>query len=185
MQDIDVLIENNKRLVYKQLHKFNLAKDPDAESIGFEALYNAIKNYDSNRGAQLATVATVYIYNALGSYVRTLNAKRQIHTVSYNNYMDKNEEDEFLELLTTGESVEDLYLHKEVCRCAVEAFNKLYDRLTNDRHKVILKNWMESDFSATTTEIAKCVGVSQSYVSQVINKYKYILKKELEDIYYD
>lgn len=187
MQDINKLIANNLGLVYKQLKSFNLANDPDAKSIGYEALYNAIVNYDASKGTKLSTVATVYIYNALGSYVRTLNAKRQIQTVSYNNiaFSDDTEDHEFLDLLSAGTDIEKNYIQKELCRCAIQTFNDKYDKLTNEKHKVILKAWKDSEFTAQTKDIAAEVGVSQSYVSQVINNFKYTLRKELEDMYYD
>lgn len=187
MQDIDKLIDVNRGLVYKQLIKFKLTNDPEAESIGFEALYNAILKYDQTRGAELSTVASVYIYNALGSYVRSLNVKRQIQTVSYNAtaYQEDGRNHEFLDVLSSGTSVEDDYIHKEMCRYAVLAFDKLYDTLTNENHKHILRLWKESEFAAKTTDISKRVGVSQSNVSQVINIFKHRLKKELEEMYYD
>lgn len=187
MQDIDKLIADNVGLIHKQLYKFNLAQDPEAESIGYEALYNAILNYDSKKGNKLSTVATVYIYNALGSYVRTLNAKRQIQTISYNNiaYTDDSDDHDFLDLLPSDHSVEDDYIYREECSLALRAFNNRYDKLTNEKHKTILKAWKDSEFEATTKDIAKSVGVSQSYVSQVINNFKFSLRKELEELHYD
>ena len=186
-EDLNTLIQTHSGLVYSQLHNFKLIQDPDAESIAFEALYNAIVNYDDSRGTKLSTVATVYIYNALGSYVRTLNSKRHVQIISYNNvaYTDDTEEHEFIELLPSSITVEDSFMHKELCRCAMEAFNKMYDKLTNEKHKKILSKWKESEFKATTVELSEMVGVSQSYVSQVINNFKYRLRKKLEDMYYD
>lgn len=187
MHDVNRLIEANKGLVFRQLHKFNLINDPEAESIAYEALYNAIMNYDASKGNKLSTVATVYIYNALGSYVRSLNVKRQLQTVSYNNiaYSDDSDEYEFVDLLPCSETIEEAYIKKEVGRYAIEAFDKLYDKLANEKHKAILKAWKDSEFTAQTREIGKQVGVSQSYASQIINNFKYNLRKELEDIYYD
>lgn len=187
MQDIDKLISDNKGLIFEQLNKFNLVEDPEAESIGYEALYNAIRNYDSEKGTKLSTVATVYIYNALGSYVRTLNTKRRIQTVSYNNvaYTDDSEEHEFIELIPAGNSIEEALIRREKNRLVREVFNKMYDKLTNEKHKAILAAWRDSEFIAQTKDIAVIVGVSQSYVSYVINNFKHSLKKELEEIYYD
>lgn len=185
--DLNSLIAKHSGLVYSQLHKFHLVDDQDAESIGYEALYNAIRDYDETKGTKISTVATVYIYNALGSYVRSLNSKRQIQTVSYNDvaYSDDAEDHEFLELLSSGETVEGDYIRRELCRLALAAFNNQYDKLTNEKHKEILKVWQDSEFTETTKGISKIVGVSQSYVSQVINNFKHRLRKELEDMYYD
>lgn len=185
--DLNALIRAHSGLVYSQLHKFYLINDPEAESIAFEALLNALRNFDESKNTKLSTVATVYIYNALGSYVRKLNKQRVIETISYNNiaYADDSEEHEFVDMLSTGEDIESNYVRSELYAHTRRAFNELYDTLTNDKHKAILALWNESDFTATTVEISKQVGVSQSYVSQVINGFKAKLKKKLEDVYYD
>ena len=182
-----MLIQTHSGLVYSQLHKFNLIHDPEAESFAYEALYNAITNFDESKGTKLSTVATVYIYNALGSYVRSLNSSRQIKPISYNNiaYTDDNEEHEFVDLLPSNSDTESDYLLKEEYEYARLAFTMLYDKLTNEKHKLILNVWRESEFTAQTKDIAVEVGVSQSYVSQVINNFKFSLKKKLEEIYYD
>lgn len=180
-------IKKHSGLVYSQLHKFHLKGDQDAESIAYEALYNALRDYDESKGTKLSTLATVYIYNALGCYVRSLNVKRQIQTVSYNNiaFSDDSEEHEFVDLIPAKTNVEQDYVHKEVCRIAGETFDKQYDKLTNETHKTILAAWKASEFKAQTKEIATEIGVSQSYVSQVINNFKHSLRKKLEDVYYD
>lgn len=185
--DINALIRTHSGLVYSQLHKFNLINDPDAESFAYEALYNAIRNFDESKGNKLSTVATVYIYNALGSYVRSLKSTRQIRPISYNNvaYTDDNEEHEFVDLISSDADIESNVLLAEEHSYAMAAFNELYDMLTNEKHKVILKAWKDSEFEAQTKDIAKEVGVSQSYVSQVINNFKFRLKKKLEETYYD
>lgn len=187
MEDLDMIIESHLGLIYDQLRKMHLANDPDAESIAYEALYNAVLKFDASKGIKLSTVATVYIRNALGSYIRSLNTKRVIKTVSYNNvaYTDDSEEHEFVDMLSNGESAEEEYMRSELHRQTRKAFNELYDKLTNDKHRDILRLWNESDFAATTVEIAKQLSVSQSYVSQVINNFKAKMKKKLEDMYYD
>lgn len=183
--DINELIAKHKGLVYKQLHKFCLVQDPEAESIAYEALYNALQNYDSSRGTAVSTVATVYIYNALGSYVRTLNKQRQIQTISYNNiaYTDGDEEHEYVDTLALNTDVEQEYIRKESGQTAIKVFSEEYAKLTNEKHKQILYLWRASDFEATTKEIAVSIGVSQSYVSQVINNFKFKLRKRLEEIW--
>ena len=185
-EDLNTLITKHSGLVYSQLHKFKLAGDPEAESIGYEALYNALRNYDASKGTKLSTIATVYIYNALGCYVRSLNIKRQIQTISYNKpILDGSEEREFVEFIPSDVDIERDYIRKELCKAAMETFEALYSKLTNETHKVILAAWKDSEFTAQTKEIAKSIGVSQSYVSQVINNFKHSLKKKLEGIYYD
>lgn len=185
MQDINELIEANKRLVYAQLHRFKLIDDPDAESLAYEALYNAISNFDASKGNKLSTVATVYIYNALGTYLRKLNSKRQVQAISYNIPIDDENNSELIDLISSHDNIEEEYIRKEMSRTAMHTFNTMYDKLTNEKHKQILRIWKESDFSCKYTEIASIANVSQSYVSQVINNFKYTLRKKLEDMYND
>lgn len=182
-EEVNMMIQAHSGLVYKQLHKFSLIHDQEAESIAYWALYNAILNYDSSKGNKFSTVATVYIYNALGSYVRSLHAKHRIQTISYNNiaYSDDLEEHEFLDLLPAQADVEEEYIRKEAYISIMQMFDRRYNRLTNEKHKAIIKAWKDSDFTDTTKDIATKVGVSQSYVSQTINNFRYGLRKEMEE----
>ena len=184
--DINTKIASNVGLIFKQLKKFNLAKDPEAESIGYEALYNAILTYDQSKNVQFSTYASVCIYNALGSYVRTQNKQRQLEIISYNNiaYSEDGTDHEFVDFLSTPSDVEQDFMRKELHRIVREEFQKQYDMLTNEKHKVILTLWHNSDFEASMVSIAKQAGVSQPYVSQVINSFKFNLRKKLEE-YYD
>ena len=61
----------------------------------------------------------------------------------------------------------------------------LYDSLTNEKHRMLVDKWRDSDYSATTKSLAAEVGVSQPYVSQIINSFKHKLKQRLEEYYYD
>lgn len=185
--DINRLIASNIGLVYKQLNKYHLAKDPEAESIGYEALYNAVLDFDESKGTKLSTLATVYIYNALGSYVRTLNKKRQLEVLSYNNttYTDEGESKEFVDFIPAPYTVEELFIRKELNEKVQQAYKEMCDKLSNDKHKQILTKWQESEYTATTVELANEVGVSQPYVSQVINNFKFKLRQRLGEYYYD
>ena len=185
--DLNTLIRTHSGLVYNQLRKFNLIQDPEAESIAYEALYNSILNFDESKGNKFSTVATVYIYNALGSYVRSLKGKRKIVTISYNNvaFTDDSEEHEFVDLLASDADVESDYIRGELLKHTRDVFNEVYASLTNEKHVAIIKLWDESDFTMSTTEISSQVNVSQSYVSQVINNFKFKMRKKLEEMYYD
>lgn len=185
--DINDKIASNVGLIFKQLNKFNLAKDPEAESIGYEALYNAILTYDQSKSVQFSTYASVCIYNALGSYVRTQNKQRQLDVISYNNvaYTEDGTDHEFVDFISSQSDVEQEYMKKELHRLVREEFQKQYDMLTNEKHKSIISLWRDSEYEASMVSIAKQVGVSQPYVSQVINSFKFNLRKRLEEHYYD
>jgi len=187
MQDISKVIQNNIGLVIAQLKKLNVLFDPDAESIGYEALYNAALTYDDTRGYKFSTYATCCIYNALGSYIRTLNKKRQLDVVSYNNiaYSEDGVNHEFIDFFEATADVEKYYLQYELHEKVCEVYQLTYSRLTNDKHKAIIKTWHDADYDISNKDIAKVVGVSQPYVNQVINTFKHSLRKKLEAYYYE
>ena len=185
MQHIDDVIRNNIGLIKAQIKRLNLFNDPEAESLGYEALYNAIITYDTTKGYKLSTYATCCIYNALGSYIRTLNKKRQLEVLSYNNiaYCEDGVKHEFIELLTEDSDVEREYLTEELHVMTRRAFAHAYSRLSNAKHKAIIDVWREADFDISNKEVAIKVGVSQPYVNQVLNTFKYNMKKRLEAYY--
>lgn len=188
MQDgINAMIAKHTGLIFKQLNRFNLAKDPEAESIGYEALYNAILTYDQSKNVRFSTYASVCIYNALGSYVRTQNKQRQLEIISYNStaYSEDGTGHEFADFISAPSDVEQDFMKKDLHRIVREEFQKQYDMLTNEKHKIIIALWHKSEFEASMVSISKQAGVSQSYVSQVINGFKFKLKKRLEEHYYD
>ena len=123
----------------------------------------------------------------MGSYVRTQNKQRQLAVISYNNvaYSEDGTEHEFVDCLSTSADVEQDFMKKELYRIVREEFQKQYDMLTNEKHKAILSLWRNSEYTASMVSIAKQVGVSQPYVSQVINSFKFNLRKRLEEHYYD
>ena len=183
--DVNSIIENNRGLVFEQLKRLYVLNDPEAESIGYEALWDAATTYEENRGYKFSTYATCCIYNALGSYIRTLNKKRQLETVSYNNiaYNDDGENHEFLELFSSIVDVEQDIMKVELYRKLNEVYQLTYDRLTNPKHQAIAKAWRDADYDISNKDIAKIVGVSQPYVNQVINTFKFNIKKRMEAYY--
>lgn len=180
--EVDDIIAKNKGLVFKQLHKFGLAKDHEAESLGYEALYNAAMTFENEKGIKFSTYATVCIYNALGSYTRTINRQRQLRTVSYYSlsYNSDGDSTELLSHLACVQDTEADYLREETCKEIRKLFKQEFDKVTNQKHKKILAAWDESNFTISTSDIARMVGVSQSYVSQVLNNFKYSMRKRLE-----
>lgn len=184
--DINTKIADNKGLIFKQLHKFKLAKDQEAESIGYDALHKAVLTYDDSKGIQFSTYGSVCIYNALGCYVRTLNKQRQLEVLSYNSiaYSEDGVDHEFVDFFMATDDTEAAYVRNELHSIVRDVFDEEYNRLTNLNHMGIIDQWKESDFSASTVELARTTGNSQPYVSQVLNSFKFKLRKKLEEYYY-
>lgn len=180
MQDINDLIIKHKGLVYKQLHKFGLVDDPDAISYAFEALYNAIQSYKTDKNSKFSTYATVCIYNRLGSYVRSLNTQILQNTTSYDAPINE-EGMTMLDVLDSSAGIDDAIMLdctiNDITVCIILCMNEL----SNELHRKIVGTWVDSGFSMTHTNIADMLGCTQSYVSQVIKVFRYNLKKKLEE----
>jgi RNA polymerase sigma factor (sigma-70 family) len=177
--EIEELIEHNIGLVRKQLNKFYLANNPDAISLAYEALWKAATTFKHEKGVKFSTYATVCIFNTLGSFVRTLHKQRQLELVSYNAIID-GKDTEYLDLLPAPINIEESYLRNEHLNKVGKLFESEFGWF-NNKQQAILVLWRDSDFSATTSEIALEVGCSQSYASQVINIMKGRLKNRLEE----
>lgn len=183
--DVNRLIQQNVGLVYKQLHRFNMSNDPDAESFAYEALWHAAENFDETKGNKFSTLATVYIYNALCGYLRAKKAKHQLDVVSYNTILrtSDGEEHEYLEVLESDTTVEKDFLDRERADYAVACFEELIHGVKNEKHRKILAVWRKSDFTASATSIAEKVKLSQSYVSQTITNFRYKMRQLMEERY--
>lgn len=178
--DIDQLIADNMGLVYSQLYRFNMQNDDNAFSFGVEALMKAAKTYDTSKGFTFATYATVCIYNALAHYLRSLNKKRQLSVVFYEDFIDGSTDIKYIDVLTTPDTPEAEYLKSELYAEVWKAYNKAFAALRGDSAKAIISKWRESGFTIQQTELAKEVGVTQSNVSRILSAFKYRMKKELE-----
>lgn len=180
---MDKIIKDNTGLIFAQLKRFNVMQDPEAQSIGYEALWTAATTYDKSKGYKFSTYATCCIYNALCSYIRTLNRKRQLEVVSYNSiaYQEDGTKHEYLELLSTNiVDTEQEILQKELYCTLNRAIQISYDRLTNPKHKAVIKVWRDAEYNISNKEVAAAVGVSQPYVNQIINTFKNNIKKIME-----
>jgi hypothetical protein len=77
-------------------------------------------------------------------------------------------------------SAEQEYLRTELHQVVRDTYAEQRAKVKNEKHGRILDTWQASHFEMNTIEIASSVGVSQSYVSQVLNNFKYSMRKRLE-----
>ena len=174
------LIANNMGLVYMQLHSLNLAYDDEAFSHAMEGLMNAARSYEPDKGVQFSTYASVCIYKAVQMLLRKRSAKRQLTIVSYEEPLFE-DGPRAVDVLVGTEDLESSYIRKERVLLVRSAFNKAYNALKPGTRKEIIRLWYESDFEAKQIDIAAELGITQSYVGQVIKTFQHKLKKELED----
>lgn len=176
---VEELIKLNDGLIGKQLKKFGLVGDPEAISLGYEALYTAIMTFNTSKSNAFSTYATVCIYNRLGSYVRSLNTSIRKNTVSYDELVDDKGTthlDRFESTLTADGKLLESDGVQNINRCV----DACIEEVTNETQRSILELWRESEFTATNREIASSLNCSQSYVSQTLNRFRSSLKRKLE-----
>ena len=164
-QDItEQLIIEHEGLIFYTLDMLNCKHTDEAISVGYEALWRAIETFDETLEIRFSTYAVTCIRNAIWDMYRK-NKEVLDHEI-------------FIEDFDIGRcdpEIEPAELTKtqRYVRYAVdEALGKLKGKKLQ-----IAKAFVESDVSATA--IAKEVGCSQSYVSQVIGQVKYMIKQEL------
>ena len=186
MKEIDCLIQKNIGLMVTMLKQYNLFRDPEAESIAYEALWRACEDYDVSLGYKRSTLITVYIKRALGSYIRTLNKKRQIETISYNNiaYSEDGTKHEFLELLPCIDNMEEQFMKDILHKQLKEVYQDVAATLEGKK-KALIDAWEQSEYTATTKALADATGVSQPYAHQVVAMFKEKMRKKLKEVYYD
>lgn len=177
--NIEQMIEENIGLVYHCLHKFGRAYDDDAISCAMEALWKAAMTYNSSKEVKFATYASVCILNAIRMYLRPMTNKRRLEVYSYDDPVF--EEDTRLSFLPDNAyNPEDLRLRSE----KIDILNESFDKVLNDCNitsRQVVEYWRDSDFTASQTEIANTLGISQSAVSRAISVFRNKLKKEMED----
>ena len=176
---VEELIILNKGLIWKQLKKFGLIGDPEALSLGYEALYKAIMTFNTSRSNRFSTYATVCIYNRLGSYVRSLNTTIRKNTISYDAPVDDKGTtylDSFESTLTADRRLLEEAGVEEIMQCVELCIAEV----NNKTQRSILEYWRRSMFKATHREIASELDCSQSYVSQTLNRFRCDLKNKLE-----
>ena len=175
---VEELIKLNEGLIWKQLKKFGLIGDPEALSLGYEALYTSIMTFDASRSNKFSTYATVCIYNSLGSYVRSLNTSIRKNTISYDAPIDDEGTtylDSFESTLTADEKLLEEAGVEEIMQCV----ELCIAGVNNKTQRSILEYWRKSMFKATHKEIASKFNCSQSYVSQTLNRFRRNLKNKL------
>lgn len=174
---VEELIKLNYGLLYKQLDKFYLTDDPDALSLGLEALYNSIMTFEPGKSA-FSTYATVCIYNRLGSHVRSLNTLINTNTVSYETPVGP-DGTSIIDKLESPLTADEEVLAESGVEHIWQVFHVCLGELDNGLHKRIVSLWGESGFTVSQAVIAETVGCTQTYVSQILKKFRNILKERL------
>lgn len=176
-ENVEELIILNYGLMNRQMGKFFMHNNPDALSVAYEALYNAIMTFDTEKNNRFSTYASVCIYNGLGSYARS--KKDKPIDISYD---ASTENYSLLEILESGDTADGRTLVGNGISNIEKAVQLALEEFSNPLHRSIAEAWSTSEFELTHVKIAKGAGCSQSYVSQIIKRFRKAIKNKLEEI---
>lgn len=176
--DVEEIIRNNTGLIFFQMKKLHLLNDPEAESLGYEALYKAAITYQEDNGTKFNTYASVCIYNALGTYIRFLKRKRQLEVVSYHNLSG---DSELINSLSVETNIEAEYIRKESISELHSCIHEAYLELVSTKQIEIIDKWIELGWDSSSSDIAKEVGSSQPYAHQILAAFKTKVRRKYND----
>ena len=167
----DVLIEHNLRLVVFLAKKYeNTNVDlEDLVSIGTIGLIKGIKTYSMGKNIKLATYASRCIDNEILMYLR--KNKRVRGEVSFDESLSFDADGNELHLediLGTDPDIVTRPLEEDTNRKLVmEEIDKLN---TRDREIIVMRYGLITGEEMTQKDVAKVLGISQSYISRIEKK---------------
>lgn len=165
----DMLIEGNLRLVvYLVTKQFNNTGYPteDLVSIGSIGLIKAVHTFDTSKNIKFATYAASCIRNEILMHLRKVR-RWSIETSADVPISNRTEDDEFC-LLDTFGTDPDLVFETVETQMMKDLLKDIVDQL-EPRKQLIMKRHFGVD-AVTQADIARELGVSQSYVARIEKK---------------
>lgn len=173
------LIEHNLRLVVYIARRFENTKVnlEDLISIGTIGLIKAVGTYRRDKNIRLATYASRCIENEILMHIRKIsNQKTEISLDEPINMDGEGNELLLSDVLGTEEDVVFRPLEEHVDLMILrQALSQLPQR---DKEIVTLRYGLEGQKELTQKEVAKVMGISQSYISRIEKRIMARLKKE-------
>ena len=171
----DRLIEHNLRLVVFLAKKYENTKIDleDLVSIGTIGLIKGVNTYQNDKNIKLATYASRCIDNEILMYLRKTKRKRS--EISFEDSLSFDSEGNELHLedvLGTDDDIVTKPIENELDRFLLyKEVGKLKNR---DREIIELRYGLNGKKEMTQKEVAKILGISQSYISRIEKK---VIKK--------
>lgn len=168
--DAQELFHKNMLLARFILNKYFSAvcKSEDLLQAAYIGLWKACVAYDSERGILFATFASNCIKNEIRMELRKWNKSNRISMVSL--------DEPIIDELTYEGVLEDLH---ECDFKDVIAFQDVCNSIRfTEREKEVLKTYFHY---GNQTEVSKVLGLSQSYVSRILNKAREKVSKKLSE----
>ena len=180
----DKLIEHNLRLVVYVAKRYDNTTSCSLEdliSIGTIGLVKAIHTFKSDKNIKLATYASRCIENEILMFLRKNNKIRYEISLDEPLNIDYDGNELLLGDIvgTDDDLVEQEMLHNQQKKLFYEALKGLTDR---EKEILILRYGLKDNDELTQKDVAKLLGISQSYISRLEKK---IIKKLRMQLNYD
>lgn len=175
-----ILIEHNLRLVVFISRRFentgvNLE---DLISIGTIGLIKAISTYRRDKNIKLATYASRCIENEILMYIRKISGRKAEVSLDEPINMDGDgNEMRLSDILGTDEDLVTGPLEDDVDRMVLR--QALKDLPEREREIVYMRYGLEGRQELTQKEVARKMGISQSYISRLEKRIMMKLRKEI------
>lgn len=187
------LFNKNKGLAYYFSNKFYLSiqgsneyilEKDDIDNIGLLGLVKAIKTYNPDLEVKLASYASRVIHNeflmALRRYAYKADAYLEdVSKIIGNKNSDKDLVNVYDLIEDTSARVEDVVESRADCADKNYILLKVYSKMKESRSKRIISCYLQNP-DVTQWELAVKFGLSQSYISRVLNRFRNKINKEYD-----
>ena len=177
----DTLIEHNLRLVVYVAKRYDNCPLEDLISIGTIGLVKAINTFKADKNIKLATYASRCIENEILMYLRKNNKIRYEISLDEPLNIDYDGNELLLGDIvgTDDDLVEQEMMKSDQRKLFYEALKDLNER---EKEILILRYGLSNHDELTQKDVAKLLGISQSYISRLEKK---IIKKLRNQLNFD
>ena len=181
MEARNILVERNLRLVAHIMKKYytQTSDQEDLISIGTIGLIKGISTFDCSKGARLATYAARCVENEILMHFRAQRKSSQ--DVSLSDFIETGNDGAALSLMDVVAEDGDL-LETVSTRERIMQVRQAVDQQLEKREKqvIFLRYGLDGSTPQRQREVAKCLGISRSYVSRIEKRALEKLRTALE-----
>jgi RNA polymerase sigma factor (sigma-70 family) len=168
----DTIFLENQGLIHHTIRKYYGNAEFEYEeiySLGCEGLLKAIDKYDVTRGAKFSTIAVLQMLNSITRGLKRYRKQTILNPLSLDEELssDTKRKTTYVDLLDSGDSVEEEIEEKELTKVALELYNQQKMKLTTKAMTVADNYFLRG---MTITESGLNANTNQSYASQIVKR---------------
>ena len=168
----NVILKDNKNLIYSIAKKYITIEKEDAFQIGSIELLKAVETFNSNKGK-----FSVYAYRMIDNKFQTIIKKKRVDTISYDKTYLEDEKLTILDTIADNTNLEVEYLEKEFINNRIKDIVKGYTEKNEKKEKAII---LTLTGYYTQEEIGNILGVTHGYVSRIFKGFQQYAQENKE-----